>query len=63
VVPLNERCLTAIAAYGGFAEVLLSGYPVDVASTALQATAGRSLELAGLATLPRNYLESWSIKE
>ena len=31
VVMLDERCLVATVAYGGLAEVLLSGHPVDVA--------------------------------
>jgi hypothetical protein len=55
---LDERCFRTIAAYAGLAEVLLSGYPVEISSEALQATAEKSLELCGAKVLPRNYLES-----
>jgi ubiquinone/menaquinone biosynthesis C-methylase UbiE len=62
VVMLNERCFAAIAAYAGLAEVLLSGYPVEISSEALQATTERSLELCGAKALPRNYLEVWAVR-
>jgi hypothetical protein len=61
-VNLDERCLAAVGAYGGFAEVLLSGYPVEAASMALQASAGPSLEAMKLTALPRNWLEVWATK-
>jgi ubiquinone/menaquinone biosynthesis C-methylase UbiE len=59
---LDERCLAAVGAYGGLAEVVMSGYPVEEASEALQATAGKALELTGLERLPRNWLEIWATK-
>jgi ubiquinone/menaquinone biosynthesis C-methylase UbiE len=62
VVMLDARCFRAIAAYAGLAEVLLSGYPVEISSEALQATTERSLELCGAQALPRNYLEVWAEK-
>jgi len=34
VVMLDGRCFAAVGAYGGLAEVLMSGYPVEAASTA-----------------------------
>ena len=60
---LDERCISAVGAYGGFAEVLLSGYPVEVASEALQNTAKASLDLYHLDALPRKWLEIWSTKK
>jgi ubiquinone/menaquinone biosynthesis C-methylase UbiE len=62
-IELDERCLAAVGAYGGFAEVLMSGYPVEAASMALQATAGASLRAMNLNALPRNWLEVWATKE
>lgn len=59
-VNLDERCLAAIGAYGGLAEMVMSGYPVAEASEALQATAGTVLTRMGVETLPRNWLEVWS---
>jgi ubiquinone/menaquinone biosynthesis C-methylase UbiE len=61
-VMLDERCLAAVGAYGGLAEVVMSGYPVEEASEALQATAGRALALTGLERLPRNWLEIWATR-
>jgi ubiquinone/menaquinone biosynthesis C-methylase UbiE len=61
-VPHDARCLALIGAYGGFAEVLLSGYPVEIGSEALQACAGPALTMNGLEEVPRNNLEIWSSK-
>lgn len=62
VVMLDERCFAAVGVYGGLAEVLLSGYPVDSASQALQATAKASLEAMKASAIPRNWLEIWAVK-
>ena len=62
VVLLDERCLAAVGAYGGLAEVLMSGYPVEAASLALQATAGAGLRAMNLSAVPRNWLEVWATK-
>jgi ubiquinone/menaquinone biosynthesis C-methylase UbiE len=62
VIMLNERCLAAVGAYGGLAEVLLSGYPVEASSMALQATAGPTLEALKMEALPRKWLEVWATK-
>lgn len=62
-VGMDERCLAAVGAYGGLAEVVMSGYPVAEASEALQATAGIALKRMGLKELPRNWLEVWAKKE
>jgi ubiquinone/menaquinone biosynthesis C-methylase UbiE len=61
-VELSERSFTYVGAYGGLAEVLLSGYPVEEASEALQAAAGPALRASGATVAPRNYLEMWAKK-
>jgi ubiquinone/menaquinone biosynthesis C-methylase UbiE len=61
-VMLDARSLALIGAYGGFAEVLLSGYPVADASEALQACAGPALALNGCESVPRNTLEMWAAR-
>jgi hypothetical protein len=60
VVELSERAFTTVGAYGGMAEVLLSGFPVEIASEALQVAAVPAMRAAGASTVPRNYLEIWS---
>jgi ubiquinone/menaquinone biosynthesis C-methylase UbiE len=62
VVMLNERCFIAISAYVGMVEVLLSGYPVEEASWALQSTVAPALEAFGANEVPRNWLEVWAKK-
>jgi ubiquinone/menaquinone biosynthesis C-methylase UbiE len=56
-VRLTQLSLEGIAAYAGFAEVILSGYPVDVASEALQVAAGRVFRQEGIDEIPRRWLE------
>lgn len=62
VVMMDERCLAAVGAYGGLAEVLMSGYPVEAASMALQMTAGSGLKALHIDAVPRNWLEVWAVK-
>lgn len=61
-VLMDVRCLQALVAYGGLVEVVMSGYPVEAASLALQATAPKALELLGKSELPRRWLEMWASK-
>jgi ubiquinone/menaquinone biosynthesis C-methylase UbiE len=61
-VELSERSFTYVGAYGGLAEVLLSGYPVEEASEALQAAAGPAMRASNASVAPRNYLEIWATK-
>jgi ubiquinone/menaquinone biosynthesis C-methylase UbiE len=61
-VELSERAFTYVGAYGGLAQVLLSGFPVEVASEALQAAAVPAMRAAGAKTAPRFYLEFWAQK-
>ncbi|HRC72507.1 MAG TPA: class I SAM-dependent methyltransferase [Candidatus Competibacter sp.] len=63
VVMLDGHCFAAIGAYAGFAEVLLNGYPVETAATALQKTAHTALAATGVSAVPRNWLELWAIKK
>jgi ubiquinone/menaquinone biosynthesis C-methylase UbiE len=59
-VLLSGRSFAAVGAYAGMAEVLLSGYPVEEASFALQSTAEEAVEAMNLPAVPRNWLEMWA---
>ena len=56
-VPISEEGLGMVGAYGGLAEVLMSGYPVDIASHCLQEAAPRAFRKLGISEVPRNWLE------
>ncbi len=56
-IPITQRGLELVGAYGGLAEVLMSGYPVDVASECLQEAAGRAYRKLGLTEVTRYWLE------
>lgn len=56
-MPISQRGLELVGAYGGLAEVLMSGYPVDVASECLQAAVGRAFKNLNVTEAPRNWLE------
>lgn len=60
IVELSERSFVSVGAYGGMAQVLLSGFPVDVASEALQVAAIPAMRAAEAKVVPRNYLEIWT---
>lgn len=61
-VPISQRGLELVGAYGGLAEVLMSGYPVEVSSECLQLAAGRAFKRLGLKEVGRNWLEVSAIK-
>lgn len=63
LVEMTQRNFEYIGAYGGFAKVVLSGYPVEEASEALQATAGPAMTAVGMTTVPRLWLEIITRKE
>lgn len=63
VVELNARAFGLVGAYGGLAEVLLSGFPVEEAAAALEAAAKPALDASNTAIIPRNYLEIWSTRQ
>jgi ubiquinone/menaquinone biosynthesis C-methylase UbiE len=56
-VVMTRTSFEMVGAYAGMAEVLLSGYPVEEASAALQIAAGPALERFGAAEIPRHWLE------
>ncbi|WP_010581735.1 class I SAM-dependent methyltransferase [Schlesneria paludicola] len=62
LVELSERSFTYVGAYGGLAEVLMSGFPVEEAAEALQNAAGPAMRGCGATVAPRNYLEMWAVK-
>jgi ubiquinone/menaquinone biosynthesis C-methylase UbiE len=56
-VELTRHSFETIGAYSGCASVVLSGWPVDLASAALQRAAGPTLDEAGVDAVPRQWLE------
>lgn len=54
---ISQSGLEAVGAYGGLAEVLMSGYPVDVASMCMQQGIARAFGALGITEVPRNWLE------
>ena len=56
-VPISREGLAMVGAYGGLAEVLMSGYPVEVASHCLMTAAPAAFDALGLDIVPRNWLE------
>lgn len=61
-VPISQKGLQLVGAYGGLAEVLMSGYPVDIASECLQEGAVRAFENLGITEVPRNWLEITAVR-
>ncbi|MEL7449827.1 MAG: class I SAM-dependent methyltransferase [Pseudomonadota bacterium] len=56
-IPITQRGLELVGAYGGLAEVLMSGYPVDIASECLQEAAGIAFKKLGITEVTRYWLE------
>jgi len=56
-VTLTQYSFETIGAYAGFASVILSGYPVEIACEALQAAAGPTMAAADVDQVPRYWLE------
>lgn len=61
-VAISQRGLELVGAYAGLAEVLMSGYPVDIASECLQEAAGRAFRNLGITEVPRYWLEMTAVK-
>jgi ubiquinone/menaquinone biosynthesis C-methylase UbiE len=61
-VTISQRGLELVGAYGGLAEVLMSGYPVEIASECLQLAVGRAFKTLGVHEVPRNWLEITAVK-
>lgn len=56
-VVMNARSFESVGAYAGLATVLLSGYPAQLACDALQRAVVPALEVTGLQTVRRRWLE------
>jgi ubiquinone/menaquinone biosynthesis C-methylase UbiE len=63
LVEVDARCFALAGAYGGLAEVLMSGYPVQASSEALQACAKPAMDAVGIDLVARNYLELWATRK
>ncbi len=61
-VVMPQAGFESLVAYGGLAEVLMSGYPVDVAGECLQIAAHRTFAKLGLTELPRRWYENISTR-
>lgn len=61
-VPISKRGLELVGAYGGLAEVLMSGYPVEIASECLQEAVGRAFDNAGVSEVGRFWLEVTAVR-
>jgi ubiquinone/menaquinone biosynthesis C-methylase UbiE len=62
-IRMNQRSLETVGAYAGLACVLLSGFPVELACEALEASAGPAFEAMGLTEVRRLWLEVVAIKQ
>lgn len=63
VVDLNARSFALVGAYGGLAEVLMTGFPVEEAAAALEAAALPAMVASNAKSVPRNYLEIWATRQ
>jgi ubiquinone/menaquinone biosynthesis C-methylase UbiE len=62
-VLMNQRCFETIGAYAGLASVLFSGYPVKLASVALQETVRATLDEVKMDIVPRLWLEVTAVRK
>ncbi len=60
---MNQQSLETVGAYAGLACVLLSGYPVELACEALEASAGPAFAAMGLNEVRRLWLEVVAVKK
>ena len=61
-VMFDHHSLASVGAYSGLAEAQLSGYPVEVASQALAATASVALATAGVEAVQHNWIEVCAVR-
>ena len=61
-VPISREGLALVGAYGGLAEVLMSGYPVEIASECLMQAAPVAFDTLGIDEVPRNWLEMRGVR-
>jgi ubiquinone/menaquinone biosynthesis C-methylase UbiE len=57
VKPITRTSLKLVAPYRGLATVLMSGYPLEVASVCLSRAADRAFDRLGIEEIPRLWLE------
>jgi len=62
-VEISQRGLELVGAYGGLAEVLMSGYPVEIASECLQRAVGPAFEKMNVKHITRYWLEMTAVKQ
>jgi ubiquinone/menaquinone biosynthesis C-methylase UbiE len=62
-IPISQRGMELVGAYGGLAEVLMSGYPVDIASECLQLGAAKAFQKLGITEVIRYWLEVSAVKK
>lgn len=61
-VRMTRRSYETVGSYGGFASVVLAGYPVELACEALQAAVPVALAQTGFTTVPARWLEMAALK-
>lgn len=61
-VMFDHHSLAAVGAYSGLAEAQLAGYPVELASQALAATAADALASAGVSRVQHNWIEICALR-
>lgn len=61
-VMFDHHSLASVGAYSGLAEAQLSGYPVELASQALAATAAQALASAGVSSVQHNWIEICAVR-
>jgi hypothetical protein len=54
---MGKESLETVGSYSGFARVVLSGYPVELACEALGASVEVALQKEGITKIPRLWLE------
>ncbi len=59
---ISREGLKRVGAYGGLAEVLMSGYPIEVASQCLAAGADAAFDAFGMSEVPRYWLEITAVR-
>jgi SAM-dependent methyltransferase len=62
LLEMSRRNFETVGSYAGLASVLLSGYPVDLACEALQASVAPALAEVGLDKVPQQWLEMTAVK-
>lgn len=58
----TQKSFETVGAYSGFAEVMMSGYPAELASQSLQEGAKKAFSACGISAIPRYWLEIAAIK-